>query len=292
MKRILLLTFIIFASLTTFAQDEVIRLWKDAEHMKGERTRLYVFRAPDSINTGVSIIVCPGGSYHHLGLRCEGFSSAKWLTQKGINVFVLRYRVSFNGYHHPAMIQDAQKALLYVRTHASTYNIDSQKIGIMGYSAGGHLALMAGAFYQKDFLAECGVLTRVSYKPNFVAAIYPVVSMQNDIGHEWSRESLLTKKYTQEQQDQFSMELQIPSTMPPVFLQASKDDSVVNCQNSIRLNKALLEKNIKTKFLLYDNGGHGYGMKDTDFTRATKWNEIFVDWLREIDILEVSNLKR
>jgi len=283
-KLILFLTLILSVSIS-FSQDEVIWLWKGVEKMKGEKTRLYVFQAPDSINTGVSVIICPGGSYHHLGLRGEGFTSARWFNSMGITAFVLRYRVSIDGYHHPAMIQDVQRAIQWTRDHAEKYAIDPHKIGVMGFSAGGHLSLMAGAFYNQDYLSECVKFTRINLKPAFVAPIYPVVSMQDSIAHEWSRESLLTKHYTKELQDQFSMELQIPDAMPPVFLLASKDDPVVDYRNSVALHKALEDKHIKNKFLLYETGGHGYGMKDTEFTRTTRWNYLLYEWLKEIGVI-------
>ncbi len=285
MRKLFLSFLIILCTLSLFSQDEVVWLWKGVEKMKGEKTRLYVFKAPDSINTGVSVIICPGGSYHHLGLRGEGFTSARWFNSMGITAFVLRYRVSIDGYHHPAMIQDVQRATQWVRDHAEKYAIDPNKVGVMGFSAGGHLALMAGAFYNQNYLGECITFTRVNFKPAFVAPIYPVVSMQDSIAHEWSRESLLTKRYTKELQDKFSMELQVPDGMPPVFLLASKDDPVVDYRNSVCLHRALEDKHITNKFLLYDTGGHGYGMKDTEFTRTTRWNYILYEWLQEIGVI-------
>ena len=286
MKKFFLTFAILFSFSCIFAQDEVIWLWKGIDKMKGEKTRLYVFEAPDSINTGVAVIICPGGSYHHLGLRGEGFTSARWFNSMGITAFVLRYRVSIDGYHHPAMIQDAQRAIQWVRDHASKYKVNQHKVGVMGFSAGGHLALMTGAFYNQNFIGEDAYQKRVNFKPDFVAPIYPVVSMQDSIAHEWSRESLLTKHYTKELQDKFSMELQIPDGMPPVFLLASKDDPVVDYRNSVCLHKTLEDKHITNKFLLYDTGGHGYGMKDTEFTRTTRWNYILYEWLKEIGIID------
>lgn len=285
MKKIALLSFVLIISLNLFSQDEVVRIWKDVEKMKSYKTRLYVYEAPDSIRTGTAVIICPGGSYHHLGLPHEGFKTAEWFNSIGVTAFVLRYRVSINGYHYPAMLEDVQRAIQYVREHAEQYKIETNKVGVIGFSAGGHLALMAGTFDQQSTLPACGIKTRMNLQPSFVIPIYPVVSMQDSIAHVKSRKNLLTKDYTKEQQDKFSMELQVHEGMPPVFLLASKDDPVVDYRNSVCLYKALQEHQIPCKFLLFDTGGHGYGMKKTEFTETTRWNYILRDWLRENGLL-------
>ncbi len=251
--------------------------------MKRQPTKMYVYPAPDSINTGIAVIVFPGGSYSHtMGIAVEGFGVAEWLNSKGINAFVVKYRTGGQGYHHPAMIEDAQYAIHYVRQHAKEYRIDPKKVGTMGFSAGGHLVTMTGAFANENYLAKYGITDDISLRPNFVVPVYPVVSMQDDIAHKRSRKNLLTNRYTPEEQTKFSMELNIPRDMPPTFLVTAKDDPVVMYENSVRLDRSLTKADIKHRFLLYETGGHGYGADETLAPEAGKWKYEFIKWIRDL----------
>lgn len=254
--------------------------------MKTQPTKLYLYPAPKDNNTGVAVVVCPGGSYAHtMGIATEGFAVAEWLNSQGISAFVLKYRVGSQGYHHPAMLQDAQMAIHYVRLHAQEYGIDPDKVGTMGFSAGGHLVIMTGAFSKENHLAELGIRDNISLRPDFVVPVYPVVSMKDDIAHERSRRNLLTRRYTVEQQCLFSMELSIPPYMPPTLVVTAKDDPVVKYENSVRLDRSLTKAKIPHRFLLYETGGHGYGMDETRAPEAGQWKYTFVKWLKEIKIL-------
>lgn len=253
-----------------------------------------------------AVIICPGGSYHHLGMKYEGFASMRWFTSVGIRAFVLRYRVAYNCHHYPEQLEDLQMALAYLRAHADELNIDKSKIGAIGYSAGGHLVTMAGEFASsRNELLKLGVETFESVRPDFVIPVYPVVSMQDDIAHRWSRRSLLGHKwkepdadkgwnlftnfwghaYSQSLKDEFSMEnvSNIPDDMPPVFLLACEDDPVVLYENSVRLDKALSARNVPHVFVSYPEGGHGFGMKkDSKIMKETRWNDAdLLPWLRE-----------
>ena len=283
--RSLLFLFLISTTLLSWGQRSSVRIWKDVPTMKNHRSKLIIFTPPKEIATQTAVIICPGGSYHHLGLFHEGFKTAKWFNNLGVTAFVLKYRLSRGGYHHPAMIEDLQRSIQWVKLHADEYNIDTSKIGVMGFSAGGHLAVMGGAFQNENFLAPRNINTTVSLKPNFVVAIYPVISMQDSLAHKRSRKSLLTKSYTPEERDKLSLELQIPSNMPPVFLLASKDDDVVNYKNSVVLSKALEKQNNTFKFLLFETGGHGYGLKETHFTKTSKWTLKLQRWLSSLGFL-------
>ena len=254
-----------------------------------------------------AVIICPGGSYHHLGLPHEGFASARWFSSHGLAAFVLRYRVAYNCHHYPDQLEDIQMAIVYIREHAEEFNIDKNKIGAIGYSAGGHLVTMAGEFAQThDEISKLGIKTEESLRPDFVMPIYPVVSMQDNIGHKWSRKSILghqwkepnaTKSwrpwnfwghaYSKALKDEFSMELNVPNDMPPTFILACVDDPVVIYENSVRLDKALSEKGIPHKFVTYPKGGHGFGMKENSYImKETHWNdEDLLPWLKEIGIL-------
>ena len=255
-----------------------------------------------------AVIICPGGSYHHLGMPHEGFASARWFSEHGFAAFVLRYRVAYNCHHYPDQLEDIQMAIVYIREHASEFNIDKSKIGAIGYSAGGHLVTMAGEFAPThNELPKLGIQTTESVRPDFVMPIYPVVTMQDDIAHQWSRRSLLGHQwsepnatkgwslfnfwghaYSQSLKDEFSMELNVPDDMPPTFILACEDDPVVIYENSVRLDAALAEKNIPHLFVSYPKGGHGFGMKENSYImKETHWNDKdLLPWLKQIGIIE------
>ncbi|MBP5403039.1 MAG: alpha/beta hydrolase [Treponema sp.] len=269
-----------------------IKIWnavgntaKPSEKVKGAGISYLVpYFAMQAKNGAPAVIVCPGGSYHHLGMGHEGHKVAKWFQSKGINAFVLRYRVSQEGFHHPAMLEDIQRSIQILRENASEWNINAGKIGAIGFSAGGHLVVMAGAFGDKvNELKKLGIDTKVSLKPNYVMPVYPVVSMQEDIGHAWSRKSLIGKNPTQAERDEFSMELQMKSDMCPVFLLTNRDDRTVMYENSVRLDAALTKAGVEHIFILNEKGDHGFGMGNGKFVKETHWNERWLlPWLKEV----------
>lgn len=279
-NKYLLLLFLIIASIRGFSFEK-INIWDDVPSMKQQKTKMLIYPAAEDNNTGAAVIICPGGSYHHLGIPHEGKRVAEWFNSQGISAFVLCYRVSGRGYHHPAMIEDFQRAIQIVRDNAEQYGIDTNKIGAIGFSAGGHLVLTAGAYGTTNYLNNLAIKTETNLRPNWVAAIYPVVSMQDELAHQRSRRSLLGKTPSQELKDMFSMEKAIPDDMPPVFLLASIDDDVVDYRNSEALSVTLNVKNIPHKYLLFETGGHGYGMKPTTFTQQTQWPFTMKEWLQQ-----------
>ena len=280
----------------------------DSNDRNAELDRINHHGLSDSIAPTAAVIICPGGSYHHLGMSHEGFASARWFSSHGIAAFVLRYRVAYNCHHYPDQLEDIQMAIVYVREHAEEFGIDKNKVGAIGYSAGGHLVTMAGEFASShNELRKLGIETKESLRPDFVMPIYPVVTMQDDIAHKWSRKSLLGHQwsapnatkgwsplnfwghaYSQGLKDEFSMEMNVPEDMPPVFLLACEDDPVVIYENSIRLEKALSDKNIPHLFVSYPKGGHGFGMKENSYImKESHWNnEKLLPWLKEIGIIQ------
>lgn len=322
--RAFILFLLIFSfPLLAFPRDYVrkVFLWRGVEGMETQvrDTVLYVGKEPvvekvsassakmtSPENQTPAVIICPGGSYHHLGMSHEGFAAMRWFTSVGIRAFVLQYRVAYNEHHYPDQLVDFQRAISYIRDNASEFNVNPDKIGAIGYSAGGHLVTMAGEFASThNELEKMGIKSEQSLRPDFVMPIYPVVSMQDDIAHKWSRKSLLGHvyderasegfslinlrgfKYSQSYKDEFSMELNVPDDMPPVFLLACEDDPVVIYENSVRLDKALSEKGINHIFVSYPKGGHGFGMKEDSYImRETHWNEKdLLPWLKEIGVL-------
>lgn len=278
-QKILAITILLICSTVTvlYAQEEIY-LWKDVAQMEKEKTRLYLYPAPDSINNGKAIIVCPGGSYHHLGMPHEGHQVAAWLNSNGYNAFVLRYRVGMHGYQHPAMIIDLQKAILYVRLNAGKYRLKENCLGVMGFSAGGHLALLSGIAHQDHYLKAVGLTPKANLRPDFIVAVYPVVSMQDEIAHQKSRDNLLGKHCSQTDKDNFSIEKNIPKDMPPTMIIVAKDDPVVNYRNSIVLDEALTNNHIRHQLLLYEQGGHGFGMSEKRGGNIALWKWDFIKW--------------
>lgn len=285
-----------FAALLIFtaaviAQDETIYLWRNVKGMEKQPSVMFMHKAKeDAPKTHTAVIVCPGGSYHHLGLKGEGNTTATWFAENGVTAFVLKYRTAESFYHHPAMLQDIQRAIQIVRENAEEWNIDVNKVGVIGFSAGGHLVTMAGEFFEThNELEKLGIPCNVSLRPDFTVPVYPVVTMQDDIAHRWSRNSLLghgAKNQTLARKDEFSMELNVPENMPPTYVVVCKDDPVVIYENSFRLYKALQEKNIPSRLAVYDWGGHGFGMKDNDFMKEFHWNQALKEWLVELGFME------
>lgn len=287
MKKILLSLIFVFGCLFCYSQDKTIYLWRNVKGMEKQPSVMYMHE-PKENKTKTAVIVCPGGSYHHLGLYNEGYCSAKWFSENGITAFMLKYRSNESLYNHPAMLEDIQRAIQIVRENADEFGIDASKVGVIGYSAGGHLVTMAGEFGERfNELEKLGIETDVSLRPDFVMPIYPVVSMQDDISHKWSRRSLLGKNQTQERKDLFSMELQVPDSMPPTYIVVCKDDNVVDYNNSLRLYDALLAKNIQNCELhVYEWGKHGFGMLNGPFMKEFNWNEPLLEWIKKIGMYE------
>ncbi len=320
-KKICALACMFCVATLIFAKDysKKIFLWRGVPGMETQvrDTVLYFCPAGDTGKESnrknkarAAVIICPGGSYHHLGMKHEGFATARWFNSIGMNAFVLQYRVAYNEHHYPDQLVDLQMAIAHVRKNADEYGINPLKLGAIGFSAGGHLVTMAGEFAKThNELQNLGINTAVSVRPDFVMPIYPVVSMQDDIAHKWSRKSLLGHvydekragegfgifnlrgfKYSQSYKDEFSMELNVPEDMPPVFLLACKDDPVVMYENSVRLDKALSDKQIEHTFITYEKGGHGFGMKETsEVMLRTHWNdEYLLPWLKSLGVVELN----
>lgn len=289
-KVLVLLAAFLMSFASAFGQSSSkIKIWKGVKVKGSAISYMVPYFASNDGTKKPAVIVCPGGSYHHLGMGHEGHKVAKWFQDQGINAFVLRYRVSGDGVHHPAMLEDIQRSIQIIRENAGEWNIDVNKVGAIGFSAGGHLVVMAGAFGDNvNELKKLGIKTNVSLKPDFVMPIYPVVSMQDDIYHAWSRKSLTgSKEPSQQIKDKFSMEKQITSRMCPVFLLCNKDDRTVKYQNSVRLDEALTKAGVPHIFILNEKGDHGFGMGNGKFVKETRWNdEWLLPWLKDEGIIK------
>ena len=282
-KRFVILSlFLLFAKNIT--AQEMVQIWQDQKVRHGDEATLMPFLADDS--DGTAIIICPGGSYFWLDDGNEGEEVAEWLQKQGISAFVLRYRVAgfgaffwhhrriFRGRRHPDMLKDAQQALKYVKEHSTDYHIDPNRLGLLGFSAGGHLALMTACFSDKE-----------ENRPAFVGAIYPVVTMNDPYAHDRSRRALLSecKQNNQIMRDSLSIERHIPDDCPPVFLINCRNDDVVDYHNSILLDSALTAKNIDHRYIQYKIGKHGFGVSEVFGSKESRqWKYEFVNWLKEL----------
>ena len=272
--------FIAFIGLSAYAQKPV-HIWGDAPvSPKMNRSKLTVFK-PCENPSGISVIICPGGSYKLLDKKGEGYNIAQWLNDNSITAFVLFYRVGSFGNRHPAMIQDLQRAIQLVKENSNEYGINPDRLGVMGFSAGGHLAGTAATYFDKNFLEDLGITPQVSLRPAFVSMIYPVVTMTNDsIVHEKSRKNLLSDTCTPELAQMMSLENNVRADMPPVFLVQCKDDKTVDYRNADNYVIALKEKGVPYFYKLYDESGHGFGISK-GAGEARLWYQFFIPWLED-----------
>lgn len=265
------------------AKDKfVINIWDNVPAMKHERVICEV-TIPDNFN-GSSVVICPGGSYHHLGIATEGRTTAKCFNEKGTASFVLWYRVAKNNWHYPAMMQDIQRTIQLIRENGSIWKTDASRVAAIGFSAGGHLVCWAGENGSRTNLLEpLGIKTEVSLRPDFSIPVYPVVTMDDDIGHRWSRKSLLDSGFNKQSalREELCLEKNVPDDMVPTYLVACEDDPVVIYENSVRLSKALEEKKTDFVFKTYPWGGHGFGMTNGKFMKTFHWNKDLFSWLEE-----------
>ncbi|WPO78466.1 prolyl oligopeptidase family serine peptidase [Flavobacterium sp. KACC 22761] len=221
---------------------------------------LTVYLADPEKSNGTSVIICPGGGYGMLAINKEGYKVAEWLNSLGINAFVLKYRLPSDlimKNKTVAPLQDAQEAVRLVRRNAVKWKLNSNKIGIMGFSAGGHLASTLSTHYNDKVYTPSDT---TSAKPNFSILIYPVISMQEGITHQGSKDNLLGKNTTAELVDKYSNEKQITAETPKTFLIHATDDKAVPVENSINYYLALKKEKVLAEMHLYENGGHGFGL--------------------------------
>lgn len=237
-------------------------------------TLLY-YEANQANSTGSAVIICPGGGYGGLAISHEGYDVANKFAALGISAFVLKYRLPSDDImldKKNGPLQDAQQAIKYVREHAKTYGIDSNKIGIMGFSAGGHLASTASTHFKRELIEN---KNRTSLRPDFSILMYPVITF-GEYTHIGSRENLIGKNASKELIDLYSNEKQVTENTPITFIVHSNDDDVVPIENAFQYIKALNKFSIKNEAHIYATGGHGYGLdssriKDDWFDRLTNW---------------------
>jgi acetyl esterase/lipase len=284
------------------AQDQIIPLWTEAipdtiydgSYQEKEISKegifqnsskvvtptLSVFLPNESSTNGASVLIFPGGGYSHLAIDKEGTKVAQWLNTLGITAFVLKYRLPNEQIMKDKTIgplQDAQEAIRYIRRNVEKWKVNKDKIGVMGFSAGGHLAATLSTHYNEKIYQ---VSDSLSAKPDFSILIYPVISMTNEITHKGSQNNLLGVSPSVSLINKFSNEQHVNSETPPTFIIHATDDLVVPAENSLNYYLALKKNKVPAELHLYEKGGHGFGLgvKDT----SQYWTKDCENWLRGI----------
>ncbi len=237
---------------------------------------------PDSLRAAV--IICPGGSYAGLAMDHEGYQVAQILNKHSIAAFILKYRIpddSFMTNKQIAPLQDAERAIQLIREKSIEWNINTKNIGILGFSAGGHLASTLGTHYNEVMIEN---KNNISLRPDFMILLYPVISFDKSIAHLGSRENLIGKNPTEELVNHFSNELQVNSQTPITFIIHASDDNDVPVENSIRLYQSLQKNKVPVEMHIYEKGGHGFGLHNK--TTTDEWFDRLIDWMKMNKIIK------
>lgn len=304
MKRIAGLLMILAIGQLGVAQDINLSLWPEGkvpnhknggEKEKWDSTDLIrvskvqspgisIYLPSKRTATGQAVIICPGGGYNYLAYNWEGSDPARLLASKGIAAIVLRYRLpdpASNTNPTTAPISDASRAIRMVRFYAAKWNIKKDKIGIMGFSAGGHLASTAGTHYDSGNANSPDSIEQQSSRPDFMVLVYPVISMSKSIMHSGSRNRLIGEKPDSTMAKVYSNELQVNANTPTTFLIHATDDKAVPVENSLLFYQALKDNNVPAELHVFPKGGHGFGM-GIGYGAVEAWMGLCVEWLRAL----------
>jgi len=260
---------------------ETMLLWeKGAPGALGDadvdKPAITIFRATGA--GGTSVIVAPGGGYRNLSMDKEGRQVASWFNAMGVTAFVLRYRLGPR-YHHPIELGDAQRAIRLVRSRAMQLGIAPDRIGMMGFSAGGHLTATAGTHFDDGNRDASDPVDRVSSRPDFLILAYPVISFDPAIAHRGSEQSLLGDNPDPKLIQELSDELQVTAKTPPAFLFHTNADTTVPAENSVRFYLALRQAKVPAEIHIFQNGPHGVGL-DLGDPALSQWPVLLTNWLR------------
>jgi acetyl esterase/lipase len=262
---------------------ERIRLWTgDAPGAQGGEAAdiptVDVYAVPAHRAAGAAIVVFPGGGYRNLAIDHEGEQIARWWNSLGVSAFVIRYRLGPK-YNHPVELGDALRAIRWVRYRADTYGFQANRVGVMGFSAGGHLASSAATLFDAGVPESADPLERLSSRPDFAVLAYPVISFTTDFVHAGSMRNLLGENPAPELVQRLSTELQVSENTPPVFLLHTNDDTVVPAENSVLFYLALRRAGVPAELHIYERGPHGVGLAWSDAILSS-WPARLADWLR------------
>ncbi len=270
-------------------EPKVELLWpQGAPGAKGstdaDKPTLHLYPADPAAATGTAVVVCPGGAYSHLAMDHEGRQIADWFNSFGVSAFVLDYRHRGKGYGHPAPLDDAQRAIRTVRARAAEWNVDRAKIGIMGFSAGGHLASTAATHFDDGQPDAADPVQRVGCRPDFAILCYPVIALGEPYTHVGSQRNLLGDKPSAELVRSLSNEKQVTAKTPPCFLWNTDDDKGVPPENSVQFYLALRRAGVPAELHIFQNGGHGRGLA-AKITGTRAWSDCCKEWMRNRGLL-------
>ncbi len=262
-------------------EPETVLLWeKSAPGALGDadadKPAITIFRAAGA--GGTSVIVAPGGGYRNLSMDKEGRQVASWFNAMGVTAYVLRYRLGPR-YHHPVELGDAQRAIRFVRSRAAQLGISPDRIGMMGFSAGGHLTATAGTHFDDGNRDASDPVDRSSSRPDFLILAYPVISFDPAIAHRGSEQSLLGDNPDPKLIQDLSDELQVTAKTPPTFLFHTNADTTVPAENSVRFYLALRQAKVPAEIHIFQNGPHGVGLDLAD-PALSQWPALLSNWLR------------
>jgi acetyl esterase/lipase len=298
-KFILIAIALTAISLKSMAQNEIIALWPEGKIPNSIANKveeksitddtgilrisgvtvptLTAFIVPKEKATGAAVMICPGGGYAILAASHEGSDLAKWFNERGISAFVLKYRlpnVKAMTHQHEVPLMDAMQGMKLIRQSAKKWNIDTDKIGVMGFSAGGHLAATLSTHY------NLGAQASDEAKPNFSILLYPVISLSPELAHGGSRDNLLGPDKSEELKKYYSNELQVSAKTPLAFLVHAMDDGAVPVENSIAYYLALKKFKTPAEMHLYPKGGHGFGLRTEGKGSLLNWPAAMDGWLK------------
>lgn len=266
--------------------EESLRDPKDAHpfYLNISRPKIYPYLLPASSSKRSAVVILPGGGYRGVSILKEGFDVATQLNQYGVVAFVVRYRTPSDRHMQDKSIgplQDAQQAIRWVRSQADRFGIDAKRVGLMGFSAGGHLAATAATHFKDPVLPGAKAS---DVKPDFLMLLYPVITFQDPAAHAGSREMLLGKQPTAAQIARFSAERHVSANTPPTFIVHAADDQSVPVANSLRFFEAVNAKGVAAELIVYPAGGHGFGLNNG--TTPDRWIERLRDWLVSQKLVE------
>jgi acetyl esterase/lipase len=248
-----------------------------------DKPTLTPYLLPAARSTGTAVIVCPGGGYLHLAMDHEGDQVARWLNSIGVQAFILKYRLGPR-YHHPIELGDAQRAIRTVRSKAAEYHVQPDRIGIMGFSAGGHLASTAGTHFDSGNPSAADPIDRAGSRPDFLVLGYPVISFTT-APHRGSMRALLGDNPDPKLVELLSNELQVTAQTPPTFLFHTTADATVPVENSVMFYMALHKAGVPAEMHIYEQGPHGVGLATTD-EALSSWPERLATWMRVRGLLK------
>jgi acetyl esterase/lipase len=234
---------------------------------------------------GTGVVICPGGGYSGLAFEKEGLEMGRWFAKQGVTAFVLKYRHGGGVHQHPVPLNDVRRAMRIVRSQAEQWKLADEKIGVMGFSAGGHLASSLGTHFDAGSPNAEDEIERERCRPDFMVLVYPVISMDAKITHLGSLDNLLGEHPDPQTVELMSNDKQVTDNTPPTFITHASDDQAVPVENALRFYRALIDHKVPAELHVFAEGGHGFGMRNKD-KPVVEWPNLLANWLRSRQLID------